>query len=202
MTLRAALVFVVGCTPVFTALGVSFALVGSALLRNVPLIMRAAVVLIILMGLATTGLLRLPSSPGSGASTWPASRPGRGAPSLWAWPSPSATCIGRCWPPWPARRRHEPWPGRRSFLCSTLGLGIPILLLALGFSRAPGSLTWLRRHGREVVGGAMLVGVGVLFVSGAWRSFFTPFSASSPSSAGHRSERAWSPGSLPIRCPA
>jgi cytochrome c-type biogenesis protein len=58
----------------------------------------------------------------------------------------------------------------------SLGLGIPFVALALGFSRARGSLAWLRRHGRkiEMVGGAMLVGVGVLFVSGAWRSFFIP----------------------------
>jgi cytochrome c-type biogenesis protein len=67
------------------------------------------------------------------------------------------------------------WGGVLLVLYS-LGLGIPFIALALGFSRARGSLAWLRRHGRhiEVLGGAMLVGVGILFASGAWRSFFIP----------------------------
>lgn len=56
------------------------------------------------------------------------------------------------------------------------GLGIPFVLLALGFSRAQRSLAWLRRNGRriEVVGGALLVAVGVLFVSGRWQPLFRP----------------------------
>ena len=58
----------------------------------------------------------------------------------------------------------------------SIGLGIPFIVLALGFQRARGSMEWLKRHGRriEVAGGAMLVGTGVLFVTGGWRQFFTP----------------------------
>lgn len=56
------------------------------------------------------------------------------------------------------------------------GLGIPFVLLALGFQRARGSLAWLAAHGRRVeqAGGTLLVGVGILFVTGTWRSFFIP----------------------------
>jgi len=56
------------------------------------------------------------------------------------------------------------------------GLGIPFLGLALGFRRMRGSLDWLRRHGRgiEILGGTLLVGVGLLFVTGEWRVFFIP----------------------------
>src|SRR5713226_1221331 len=60
VTLRAAVLFVAGFTLVFTMLGVSFALVGSALLRNVPLIIRASGGVIILMGLAMIGVVRIP----------------------------------------------------------------------------------------------------------------------------------------------
>jgi len=62
----------------------------------------------------------------------------------------------------------------------SLGLGIPFVLLAVGFSRARGSLAWLRRHGRavETTGGLAMVAVGVLFVSGAWRTFFLPLQRS------------------------
>ncbi|MBW3547951.1 MAG: cytochrome c biogenesis protein CcdA [Actinobacteria bacterium] len=59
-TLRAAVLFVAGFTVVFTALGISFALIGSVLLRNVPLITRISGVLIIGLGLAMLGVLRVP----------------------------------------------------------------------------------------------------------------------------------------------
>ena len=56
------------------------------------------------------------------------------------------------------------------------GLGVPFVALALGFNRAQRSMGWLRRNGRriEVVGGAMLVAVGLLFVSGRWQGYFQP----------------------------
>src|SRR5712691_3264520 len=59
-TLRAALLFVAGFTVAFTALGVSFTLVGSVLLARVPMILRIAGIGIVLLGLTMTGLLRLP----------------------------------------------------------------------------------------------------------------------------------------------
>jgi hypothetical protein len=39
-----------------------------------------------------------------------------------------------------------------------------------------GSVAWLQRHSRRVeqVAGGLLVGVGVLFVTGAWQTFFIP----------------------------
>lgn len=58
----------------------------------------------------------------------------------------------------------------------SLGLGIPFVLLGLGFSRAQRSLAWLRRNSRwiERSGGLLLVGVGVLFVTGKWQPPFRP----------------------------
>lgn len=48
--------------------------------------------------------------------------------------------------------------------------------MGLGYQRLRGSVAWLRRHEHRIEqsGGALLVGVEVLFVSGAWRSFFIP----------------------------
>ncbi|MDQ3570522.1 MAG: cytochrome c biogenesis protein CcdA [Actinomycetota bacterium] len=84
-----------------------------------------------------------------------------------------------------ARPRHHPGHrrGRRDgawgaalLILYSLGLGVPFVLLALGFARAQRSLQWLRRNGRrmEVAGGALLVGVGVLFVTGRWMGLFRP----------------------------
>jgi cytochrome c-type biogenesis protein len=57
-----------------------------------------------------------------------------------------------------------------------LGLGIPFVVVALWYQRASRSVAWLRRNSRriEVVGGVLLVGVGVMFVFGAWRALFIP----------------------------
>jgi cytochrome c-type biogenesis protein len=51
-----------------------------------------------------------------------------------------------------------------------LGLGIPFLLVSVAFQRMMRMLAFFRRHARLVtrVGGAMLVIVGVLEVTGAW----------------------------------
>lgn len=178
--LRAALLFVAGFTLVFTALGVSFALVGSALLRHVPVIVRGAGVMIILMGLTMMGLLRLPFVASerrfdmNRVPTGPKGAFALGMAFSFGW----APCIGPVLATIlaaAAASQTAAW-GAVLLALYSLGLGIPFVALALGFSRARGSLAWLRRHGRkiEMVGGAMLVGVGVLFVSGAWRSFFLP----------------------------
>ena len=56
------------------------------------------------------------------------------------------------------------------------GLGIPFLLLALGLTRAGRVAGWLRRHGRAIerLGGALLITMGVLMITGAWLRLFTP----------------------------
>jgi cytochrome c-type biogenesis protein len=54
-----------------------------------------------------------------------------------------------------------------------LGLGIPFVLLAFGSAGAVGALGWLRRHTRaiQIFGGALLIAVGVLLVTGVWNDF-------------------------------
>jgi cytochrome c-type biogenesis protein len=54
-----------------------------------------------------------------------------------------------------------------------LGLGVPFLLVSFGFQRAMRAFSFARRHARLItqVGGAMLVCVGLLEVTGAWSAF-------------------------------
>ena len=54
-----------------------------------------------------------------------------------------------------------------------LGLGIPFLLVSFGFQIAMRASAFFRQHARLVtrIGGAMLVCVGLLEVTGAWSSF-------------------------------
>lgn len=180
LTLWASLLFVAGFSLVFVLLGVSFTLVGSLVLRHVPLITRVAGGVIIAMGLAMIGVLRVPAMsrerrfdlarlPSGPRGAFPL-----GMAFAFGW----APCIGPVLATIltaAAATQTVAWGGVLLLLYS-LGLGIPFVLLALGMTRAKGTLTWLRRNGRriEIIGGAMLVGVGVLFVSGVWRSFFLP----------------------------
>jgi cytochrome c-type biogenesis protein len=56
-----------------------------------------------------------------------------------------------------------------------LGLGVPFVLVALGWSRASRLLGALRRHQRavQVLGGLLLVSVGVLMASGVWTTLIS-----------------------------
>jgi cytochrome c-type biogenesis protein len=51
-----------------------------------------------------------------------------------------------------------------------LGLGVPFILAGVFYARSLGALKWVRRHQQSVmrVGGAMLVVVGLLLVTGFW----------------------------------
>lgn len=183
VALRAALFFVAGFTAVFTLLGVSFALVGSVLLRNVPVITRVAGVLIVVMGLSMVGVLRVPLLY-SERRMMGRVRPGPrsafllGITFAFGW----APCIGPVLATIltaAAATSTVIW-GAILLVLYSIGLGLPFIGLALGLGRAKSSVSWLRRHGRAVerVGGVMLVGVGLLFISGAWRTFFIPLQRS------------------------
>jgi cytochrome c-type biogenesis protein len=54
------------------------------------------------------------------------------------------------------------------FYC--LGLGVPFIVTAVAFRRTLGAFSWVKRHYAWVMrtGGAMLVAVGVLLLTGVW----------------------------------
>lgn len=180
VTVRAAVLFVAGFTVVFTALGASAGLVGSLLIRNLPAITRVSGILIIGLGLAMLGIVRVPllyrerRFDLARIPTGPRAAFFMGMAFAFGW----APCIGPVLAAvlaTAAATETAAW-GAVLLALYSIGLGIPFIAIALGFQRARGSLRWLQRHGREIeaAGGVMLVAVGVLFVSGAWRSFFIP----------------------------
>lgn len=180
VTLRAAAMFVAGFTLVFTILGASVGLVGSLLIRNTSVILQVAGVLIIVLGLAMTGVLRVPWL--ARERRFDLGRLARGPRGAF----PLGMAFGFGWVPcigpvlatiltFAAAGKTVAW-GAVLLVLYSIGLGVPFIALALGFQRARGSMAWLRRHSRhlEIVGGVLMVGVGILFVTGAWRSVFVP----------------------------
>lgn len=179
-TLRASLLFVAGFTFVFTLLGLGASLLGSLVLRHLPTIVRISGVLVIALGLATMGVLRVPVL--QRERRLDLARVPRGP--AWAFPMGMAFAAG--WTPCigpilatiltaAAATQTAAW-GAILLALYSLGLGIPFILLGQGFGRATRSMAWLRRHGRAVerTGGILLVAVGLLFLSGRWQALFAP----------------------------
>lgn len=180
VTLRAALLFVAGFTVVFTLLGVVAQLLGSVFLANGGPVVRWFGVPIIILGLSTMGVLRLPFL--MKERRIDLARVPRG--TAWAFPMGMAFAAG--WAPClgpvlatiyatAAVSGTAVW-GAILLVLYSIGLGVPFVAVALGFNRAQRSLGWLRRNGRriEVAGGALLVVVGLLFVTGRWQGYFQP----------------------------
>jgi cytochrome c-type biogenesis protein len=168
----AAVLFVAGFTVVFGAIMVGVVWLSDVLLVNQELLQRIGGVVMIVMGLAFVGLVpflqrerRVHWVPRAGV--W-------GAPLLGAvfglgW----VPCIGPTLAGVVAVAAGTGGGSLRGVvlvLAYCAGLGLPFVLVALGASRAVRTLGWLRRHTRaiQLVGGALLVTVGLLLVSGVW----------------------------------
>ncbi len=180
VALRASLLFVTGFGIIFTLLGVTASVAGAFMLDHLPQLVRVSGFVIIGLGLVTAGVLRVP---------WlyrerriDLARVPRGP--VWALPLGMAFAAG--WTPCigpilatvltaAATTGTAAW-GALLLVFYTAGLGVPFVALALGFTRARSTLDFLKRHGAAIerTGGTLLVGVGVLFVTGAWQGLFRP----------------------------
>lgn len=73
----------------------------------------------------------------------------------------------------------DPWRAALLGVAYSLGLGIPFLLVALGFGWATSATAFMRRHIRTVniIGGALLILLGVLMVTGVWTQIMSRLTA-------------------------
>ena len=179
-TMLAAGLFVVGFATTFTLMGAAASELGTLILRNRLVLGRVAGLFVIVMGLTTTGLLRVPFLYRERRFDLRRIRPGPAG----AVPFGMAFAIG--WTPCigpvlagiltAAATVEGAWRGAALLFVYSLGLGVPFLLLALGVARTGRLFRWLRRHGRaiEVVGGSVLILMGVLMITGRWIQLFAP----------------------------
>jgi cytochrome c-type biogenesis protein len=167
-----ALLFVLGFTVVFVTTTSTLAGLAGQLVAHSDVVTRVAGIVVIALGLLFVGW-----APGSGRRLQPSWRPGAGlagAPLLGAVFAVGWTpCIGPTLSAVLFLVTSEGGGVRRGIVLAVaycLGLGVPFVLVALGWSRAARVLGALRRRQRavQVLGGLLLVGVGALMVSGMW----------------------------------
>jgi cytochrome c-type biogenesis protein len=179
-TMLAALLFVMGFAITFTLMGAAASELGGLILRNRLVLGRIAGVFVIVMGLATIGLLHIPFLHRERRFDLARIRPGPGG----ALPLGMAFAIG--WTPCigpvlagiltAAATVGGALRGAALLFVYSLGLGVPFLLLAFGVAKTGRLFGWLRRRGRaiEVLGGSVLVLMGVLMITGRWVQLFAP----------------------------
>jgi cytochrome c-type biogenesis protein len=164
--------FVLGFSLVFVLFSLVFSFAGLLLIRWTDLITRVVGVIVIVMGLVFVGqftFLQRTIRPRLTVATGLGGAPLLGIAFGLGW----TPCIGPTLAVVIGMSVGGGSPVRGAVLGAAycLGLGIPFLLVALGFSWVTGSVTWLRRHIRQVniAGGAMLVVVGLLMATGVWQ---------------------------------
>jgi cytochrome c-type biogenesis protein len=174
--LAASVLFVLGFSAVFVTAGTFFGGVGGALQDHAALLTKVLGAVTILLGVAFMGFVplmqrewrfhRLPAAGVAGAPLlgllfglgWtPCMGPTFGAVQTLAYTSATA--------------------GRGAVLTFAycLGLGLPFIFGGLAYRRALGLFAIVRRHSALItrIGGALLIAVGVLLVTGWWDTLVT-----------------------------
>ncbi|HET7220655.1 MAG TPA: cytochrome c biogenesis protein CcdA [Vicinamibacterales bacterium] len=162
------LAFVLGFSLVFVALGASASAIGKFLFRNSTILTKVAGALVIVFGLHTMGVFRIPfleTEKRLQAGAKPKTLFGAvmvGMAFGFGW----TPCIG------PilsgiltlAGSKETVWEGVVMLAVYSLGLGIPFLLASLTINKFFAVSSRLRRHYHaiEVTSGALLVGIGLL----------------------------------------
>ena len=168
------LLFVLGFTVVFVSLGVLAGTAGLLFVSQNPWVQVLLGLLVVLFGLAMMGQFgflqrsfKLSLSPKLGL----AGAPLLGIVFALGW----TPCIGPTLSAVLVLASDAGDPVRGAILATvySLGIGIPFVLIAAGFSWATKSVGFVKRHIRafNLFGGGLLVVIGILLMTGLWGRF-------------------------------
>lgn len=170
-TLLGVLLFILGFTAVFVVMNAVVGSVGMFFIQYRDAVLRVLGVVMVAAGLVFIGrvsfLQKVWKPKVSDASTlW--SAPVIGAAFAIGWTpcsGPVLAAIGAL-----SITSGSAWQGALFGLMYGLGMGIPFLLLAVGFGWATKSAAWAKRHMRtlNMIGGSVLIAVGLMMVTGIW----------------------------------
>ena len=168
------ILFVLGFAAVFTSYGAAFGGIGGLLLTHRDLITRILGVVTIVLGLVFAGVVtRVPALSRTVRPAWRPRAGLAGAPALGVLFGVGWTpCIGPTLAAVLTLATDSSAASRGALLAFvySVGLGLPFIAVAAGFVRATAVVAALRRHTALVaqIGGALMVVLGLLQVSGAW----------------------------------
>jgi cytochrome c-type biogenesis protein len=172
----AALLFVLGFTVVFVLASATVFGAIRAIQLNQELLMRIGGVVTILMGVVFMGFVRpLQTDTRMAPRRWSTvvGAPLLGAVFALGWTPCLGPTLAAIISVSSGTQGMTAARGVLLIIAYCLGLGVPFILVALGSAWALRGVGWLRRHSRtiQLIGGALLVIVGILLVSGQWAVF-------------------------------
>jgi cytochrome c-type biogenesis protein len=173
-----ALLFILGFTVVFVVVNFLGATTARFFLEYGELLQRIGGVVVILLGLVFIGqvtFLQRTIKPAWQPRTGLLGAPLLGIVFAIGW----TPCIGPTMATVFLVSGFDPARAVLLAIVYSLGLGIPFLLVALGFGWATGAIAWIRKRIRlvNILGGVLLILVGLLLVSGVWNLLMSNFQA-------------------------
>lgn len=181
------LLFVLGFSIVFVALGASASAVGSFLKQYTDVLEKVAGVIIMLLGFFMLGIIKAPWLYGEARFEMQKAKRFGGFAALlmgMAFAFGWSPCVGPVLGSILMVAANSAEVGRGALLLAvySLGLGVPFVVVALLLGRVKPVLNWLNRHALVInrVAGVVLMALGLLILTGwigpvvGWLSIFIP----------------------------